>query len=148
MREVYPVAGADAAGLREILPRGSLKLDETSDCWADLALLRDESVPAPTCERDHADGNWQSHLNIMTIPPDRPTPTLFSRLAGDSFCAKVLNLGGFRRADDATRAGVANRLRCLDPLGVRLMLRVPLARRKQLAGGECPDFRPNGKVLK
>ena len=95
MRTVYPTAGADAAGLREILSRGNWKLHEASDCHQALTLLRDESVPVLPCERDHADGNWEDLLNIMTSLPAPPNLIVFSRLAGKSFSAKMLKLGGF-----------------------------------------------------
>lgn len=102
MREVYPIAGVDPARLREIRFQGNLKLDEASDCREALALSRDESVPVLPCERDHADGNWQNLLNIMRSLPPLPNVIVFSRLADESFWAKVLNRR-FRRADDAVR---------------------------------------------
>jgi len=42
-----------------------------------LEWLRDESVPVLPCERDHADGNWENLLNIMTSLP-APRPSLCS----------------------------------------------------------------------
>ena len=95
MGEAYPIAGVVAAGLREILSRGNLKLYEASDCQEAWALLRDESVPVLPRERDHAEGNWEDLLNTMTSLPAPSNLIVFSRLAGKSFWAKLLNLGGF-----------------------------------------------------
>jgi hypothetical protein len=144
MREAYRIEGVGAAGLREILSRGDLKLHEVSDCREAFALLRDESVPVLPCKPDHADGNMENYLNIMTSLAAPPNLIVFSRLADESFGAKVLNLGGFdvsqkRCCESPSLPGAA---------GSAAMLRVPLGRRKQRAVGECPDSRTNGKAMK
>ena len=76
---------ADRVRLREILSQENWKLHETSDCCEALALLRDQSVTALLCERDHADGNWEDLLSATA----RLTTPL------NLIWAKVLNLGGF-----------------------------------------------------
>ena len=115
-----------------------------------MKLWRDLSVPVLPCEHDHADGNWEDLLNITTSLPAPPNRIVFSRLAEGSLWAKLLHLGGFDVLMTPIRAGggVANRLRCLEPLGSAALLQAPLERRKQRAVGECPDFRTNGKVMK
>jgi hypothetical protein len=133
MREVHPIAGvgaavlagsplpADGIRLREICAHGNLKLREASDCSEASALLRDESDPVLLCERKHADGNREDPLNITTSLPAPSNLIVFSRLAGE-YRWKGAESRRFRRADDAIRARevLANRLRCLEPLGVRL----------------------------
>jgi hypothetical protein len=149
MREICSIAGVYAAGLREILSQGNLKLHEASDSRKALALLRDESVPLLRCERDHADGNWEDLLNITTSLPAPPNLIVFSRLAGKYRSAKVVDTGGFgglmtpSEPEEVLRLAFAARSRWQCGL-----LRAPLERRKQRAVGECPDFRTNGKVMK
>jgi DNA-binding NtrC family response regulator len=77
-----------------MLFRGNLKLHEASDCREALEWLCDESVPVLLCKSDHADGNWEDLLNIMTSLPAPPNLIVFSRLAGNCFLAKMLNPGG------------------------------------------------------
>jgi len=94
MREAYPIAGVAAAGLRKILFPGNLKLHEASACREARVLLRDESVPALPCERDHADGNWTDLLKAAARLPAPSNLIVFSRLAGEPLWARVLTLGG------------------------------------------------------
>jgi DNA-binding response OmpR family regulator len=86
---------ADGLRLQEILSQGSWKLHEASDCCETLALSRDESVPVLRCERDHADGNRDDLLTPQRAFRLRRILIVFSRLAEESFWAKVLSLGGF-----------------------------------------------------
>ena len=86
---------ADRARLREILSQRNWKLHEASDCCEALALLRDQTVPVLLCERDHSDGDWEDLLKSTARLPAPPNLIVFSRLADESFWAKVLNLGGF-----------------------------------------------------
>ena len=97
VREVNPVAGVVATGLREIRSQGNSKLHEASDCRKSLALLREKSVPALPCEREHADGDWEDLLIIMTSLPAPPNRIVFSRLAEEALWPRVLNLGDFDR---------------------------------------------------
>jgi hypothetical protein len=158
MREVYPIAGVDAAvlvgsplpadgiRLRKILSRGNWKLHEVSDCREAWALWRDESAPVLPCEPDHACGNWDDLLNIMTGLPAPPNHIVFFRLAGNSFWAKMLNLGGFDvlmtpfEPEEVLRIAFAARSRW------ECGYVASSARSAETAGvGECPDNRTNGR---
>jgi len=86
---------ADRLRLREILSQRNWKLHEASDCREALALLRGQSIPVLLCGRDHADGGWKDLLNATARLPSPPNLIVFSRLAGDSLWAEVLNMGGF-----------------------------------------------------
>ena len=113
---------AERVRLRKILSQENWRLYEASDCCEALPLLRDQSVPVLLCKHDHVDGNWEDLLNTTASLPAPPNLVVFTRLADESLWAKVLNVSGLRRADNAFRAGgdLASYLRCLEPLAMRL----------------------------
>ena len=86
---------ADRLRLREILSRRNWELHEASDRSEALAFLRGQSVPVLLCERHHRDGSWEDPLGAAARLRPPPNLIVFSRLAGDSLWAEVLNMGRF-----------------------------------------------------
>lgn len=149
MREAYPIAGVDTAGLREVLSRGNWKRHEASDCREVLVLLLDESAPVLLCKRDNADGNRENVLNITTRLPAPPNLIVFSRLASKYRSAKMLDPGGFDGLVTPLQPeGVLGIASLPGAAGSAALLRSQIGRRKRRTAGECTDFRTNGKEMK